>query len=121
MEWLIFQLSQVGPILGRAHQFLFYHPNQSDFVEKKYINYAKRIYKTLNKHLKDNEYLGVEYSIADIATLPWVACFERQRINLSSYLEVLRWYKNILKRPAVIKGYNAVGKENNIPYAGSLK
>ena len=68
MEWVIFQLSQVGPVLGQAHQFLYYHPNQSEFVEKKYIDYTKRIYQTLNERLKDNEYLGVEYSIADIAT-----------------------------------------------------
>ena len=68
MEWVIFQLSQVGPVLGQAHQFLYYHPNQSKFAEKKYIDYTKRIYQTLNERLKDNEYLGVEYSIADIAT-----------------------------------------------------
>ena len=115
MEWLIFQLTQVGPILGQAHQFLFYHPNQSEFVEKKYINYTKRIYTTLNNHLKNNEYLGVEYSIADIATWPWIARFERQRINLNSYPEVLRWYKSIMKRPAVIKGYNAIGEKEAIP------
>ena len=115
MEWLIFQLTQVGPILGQAHQFLFYHPNQSEFVEKKYINYTKRIYTTLNNHLKNNEYLGVEYSIADIATWPWIARFERQRINLNSYPEVLRWYKKIMIRPAVVKGYNIIGETEAIP------
>ncbi|SVA77823.1 uncharacterized protein METZ01_LOCUS130677 [marine metagenome] len=115
MEWLIFQLSQVGPVLGQAHQFLYYHPNQSEFVEKKYIDYTKRIYQTLNDRLKDNEYLGVEYSIADIATWPWIARFERHRINLSDYPEVLNWYKLIRQRPAVIKGYNVVGKKEDIP------
>ena len=115
MEWVIFQLSQVGPVLGQAHQFLYYHPNQSEFVEKKYIDYTKRIYQTLNERLKDNEYLGVEYSIADIATWPWIARFERHRINLSDYPEVLNWYKLIRQRPAVIKGYNVVGKKEDIP------
>ena len=115
MEWVIFQLSQVGPVLGQAHQFLYYHPNQSEFVEKKYIEYTKRIYQTLNERLKDNEYLGVEYSIADIATWPWIARFERHRINISDYPEVLNWYKLIRERPAVIKGYNVVGKKENIP------
>ena len=115
IEWVIFQLSQVGPVLGQAHQFLYYHPNQNAFVEKKYIDYTKRIYQTLNDRLKDNEYLGVEYSIADIATWPWIARFERHRINLSDYPEVLNWYKLIRKRPAVIKGYNVVGKKENIP------
>lgn len=115
MEWVIFQLSQVGPVLGQAHQFLYYHPNQSEFVEKKYIDYTKRIYQTLNERLKDNEYLGVEYSIADIATWPWIARFERHRINISDYPEVLNWYKLIRERPAVIKGYNVVGKKEDIP------
>ena len=115
MEWVIFQLSQVGPVLGQAHQFLYYRPNQSEFVEKKYIDYTKRIYQTLNERLKDNEYLGVEYSIADIATWPWIARFERHRINLSDYPEVLNWYKLIRQRAAVIKGYNVVGKKENIP------
>jgi len=115
MEWVIFQLSQVGPVLGQAHQFLYYHPNQNAFVEKKYIDYTKRIYQTLNERLKDNEYLGVEYSIADIATWPWIARFERHRINISDYPEVLNWYKLIRERPAVIKGYNVVGKKEDIP------
>ena len=115
MEWVTFQLSQVGPVLGQAHQFLYYHPNQNAFVEKKYIDYTKRIYQTLNERLKDNEYLGVEYSIADIATWPWIARFERHRINISDYPEVLNWYKLIRERPAVIKGYNVVGKKEDIP------
>ena len=85
MEWFVFQLSQVGPLLGQAHQFLFYHPNQSKFIEKKYIDYTKRIYQTLNDRLKNNEYLGVEYSIADIATWPWIARFERHQIIISDY------------------------------------
>ncbi|MDC0056886.1 glutathione S-transferase N-terminal domain-containing protein [Alphaproteobacteria bacterium] len=115
MEWFMFQLTQVGPILGQAHQFLFYHPGQGEFVEKKYIDYAKRIYQTLNDHLRNNEYLGVEYSIADIATWPWIARFERHRIMISDYVDVFRWYKLIRQRPAVIKGYNAVGGEEGIP------
>ena len=115
MEWVIFQLSQVGPVLGQAHQFLYYHPNQSEFVEKKYIDYTKRIYQTLNERLKDNEYLGVEYSIADIATWPWIARFERHQIIISDYTNVFRWYKLIRQRSAVIKGYNVVGKKEKIP------
>ena len=115
MEWFVFQLSQVGPLLGQAHQFLFYHPNQSKFIEKKYIDYTKRIYQTLNDRLKNNEYLGVEYSIADIATWPWIARFERHQITISDYTNVFRWYKLIRQRSAVIKGYNVVGKKEQIP------
>ena len=116
IQWLMFQTSQVGPLLGQAHQFLYYHPDQSKFVEEKYINYAKRIYQTLNERLKENEYLATEYSIADISTWPWIARFEKQRITLNHYPDVLRWYKAIMKRSAVIKGYNAVGKKEDIPF-----
>ena len=116
IEWFTFQLSQVGPLLGQAHQFLFYNPNQSLFVEEKYMNYAKRIYQTLDDRLKNHKYLANEYSIADIATWPWIARFERQRIKLEEYPNVLQWYKNIMSRPAVIKGYNVVGEKEVIPF-----
>ena len=115
IKWFMFQQTQVGPFLGQAHQFLFYHSGKSKFAEEKYINYAKRIYQTLDLQLKKNEYLAIEYSIADIATWPWVARFERQNINLKKYPNVLRWYKSIANRPAVIKGYNVLGKLEKIP------
>ena len=116
LEWLTFQSSQVGPLLGQAHQFLFYYPNQSLFVQEKYINYAKRIYQTLDNRLKNNKYLAHEYSIADIATWPWISRFERQRINLKEYPNVLQWYELIMKRPAVVKGYNVIGEKEEIPF-----
>ena len=115
MEWFMFQLTQVGPYLGQAHQFLYYHSGKSKFAENKYINYVKRVYRTLDSRLENNEYLGIEYSIADIATWPWVARFERHRVDLKNYPNVLRWYKLISKRSAVIKGYNVVGKFEKIP------
>ena len=115
MEWFMFQLTQVGPYLGQAHQFLYYHSGKSKFAEDKYINYVKRIYRTLDSRLENSEYLGIEYSIADIATWPWIARFERHRVDLKNYPNVLRWYKLISKRSAVIKGYNVVGKFEKIP------
>ena len=115
MEWFMFQLTQVGPYLGQAHQFLYYHSGKSKFAEDRYINYVKRVYRTLDSRLENSEYLGIEYSIADIATWPWVARFERHRVDLKNYPNVLRWYKLISKRSAVIKGYNVVGKFEKIP------
>ena len=115
MEWFMFQLTQVGPYLGQAHQFLYYHSGKSKFAEDKYINYVKRTYQTLDSRLENNEYLGTEYSIADIATWPWIARFERHRVDLKNYPNVLRWYKLISKRSAVIKGYNVVGEFVKIP------
>ena len=117
MEWFMFQLTQVGPYLGQAHQFLYYHSGKSKFAEDRYINYVKRVYRTLDSRLENSEYLGIEYSIADIATWPWVARFERHRVDLKNYPNVLRWYKLISKRSAVIKGYNVVGKFEKIPLA----
>ena len=115
MEWFMFQLTQVGPYLGQAHQFLYYHSGKSKFAEDRYINYVKRVYRTLDSRLENSEYLGIEYSIADIATWPWIARFERHRVDLKNYPNVLRWYKLISSRSAVIKGYNVVGKFEKIP------
>ena len=115
MQWYFFQISQVGPYLGQAHQFLSYHPGKSPYAEEKYKNYVKRVYNTLEERLKKYQYLGIEYSIADIATWPWVARFEIHKTNLEDYPNVLRWYRLIAKRSAVIKGYNAVGEKISIP------
>ena len=115
MQWYFFQISQVGPFLGQAHQFLHYHSGKSKFAEEKYREYVKRVYETLDQRLQSNQYLGIEYSIADIATWPWVARFEIHKTNLKNYSNVLRWYRLIAKRPAVIKGYNAVGEKIPIP------
>ena len=115
MQWFFFQISQVGPYLGQAHQFLYYNPNKSPFAEKKYKDYVKRVYETLDKRLKVNKYLAIEYSIADIATWPWIARFEIHQINLENYPYVHKWYKIISKRSAVIRGYNILGEKIKIP------
>ena len=115
MQWYFFQVSQVGPYLGQAHQFLSYHAGKSPYAEEKYKAYVKRVYNTLDERLKKNQYLGIEYSIADIATWPWVARFEIHKTNLEDYPNVLRWYRLIAERSAVIKGFNAVGGKISIP------
>lgn len=114
-EWMMFQTSQVGPTLGQAHQFLYYSPGKSTFAEEKYINYSKRIYETLERRLVNKDYLVNEYSIADIATWPWIARYARHKINIHNYRNVLRWYKSISIRPAVINGYNPDGTNDKIP------
>ena len=114
-EWLMFQTSQVGPLLGQAHQFLYYNSGKSIFAEDKYINYGKRIYETIDKRLENKNYLVHEYSIADIATWPWIARYERHKIDIYKYKNILRWYQEISKRLAVIKGYNPDGGNEVIP------
>ena len=115
IQWVFFQMAYVGPMLGQAHQYLFYHRGKSKFAENKTKAYAQHIYSILDKKLSKQEYFSEDYSIADIAIWPWTARFERHEINLHDYPNVLRWYKQISIRPAVIKGYNSVGEFNEIP------
>ena len=115
IQWVFFQMAYVGPMLGQAHQYLFYNPGKSKYAEEKTKGYAKHIYEILDKRLTENEFFSKEYSIADIAIWPWTARFERHQINLSNYPNVLRWYLQISERPAVIKGYNVVGDFFEIP------
>tara|TARA_B100000686_G_scaffold279496_1_gene300113 strand:+ start:292 stop:915 length:624 start_codon:yes stop_codon:yes gene_type:complete len=115
MKWFFFQISQVGPFLGQAHQYLHYNAGKSSFAEEKSKNYVKRVYQTLENRLSESIYLGNEYSIADIATWPWIARYEIHKVNINKYSNILRWYKLIAKRPKVIKGYNVSGKYEDIP------
>ena len=115
IQWLFFQMAYVGPMLGQAHQYLFYHKGKSKFAEEKSKGYTNNIYEILNTQLSKYNYLCNEYSIADIAVWPWIARFNRHQINLKKYPNILRWYLNISKRPAVIKGYNIIGDFDEIP------
>ena len=115
VQWLFFQMAYVGPMLGQAHQYLFYHKGKSEFAEERSRTYSNNVYEILNAQLSNNNYICNDYSIADIAVWPWVARFERHQINLKHYPNVLRWYINISKRSAVIKGYNVIGDFNEIP------
>ena len=115
IQWVFFQMAYVGPMLGQAHQYLFYHPGKSKFAEEKTKGYAKHIYSILDKRLSKQEYFSDTYSIADISIWPWTARYERHQINLHDYPNVLRWYEQISKRPAVVKGYNSVGEFYEIP------
>ena len=115
VQWLFFQMSYVGPMLGQAHQYLFYNAGKSKFAEEKSKGYTKHVYQILDERLSSREYIVDEYSIADISIWPWIARFERHQINLDEYPNVLRWYLEISNRAAVIKGYNVVGDYYKIP------
>ena len=115
VQWLFFQMSYVGPMLGQAHQYLFYNPGKSKFAEEKSKGYTKHVYQILDERLSNREYIVDEYSIADISIWPWIARFDRHQINLNEYTNVLRWYLEISNRTAVIKGYNVVGDYYEIP------
>ena len=114
LEWLNWQMGGFGPILGQAHHFLHFNPGTSDYAEKRFGGEAKRLYGVLDKQLADREYVAGAYSIADMAIWPWAARFEWQQIDLNEFANVKRWYLNMAKRPAVIKGYS-VPTEAEIP------
>jgi GST-like protein len=105
-QWLMAQMAYVGPMLGQHHQFHHYHSGKSKFGEDRFYNIAKFIYEMLDRHLEKNEFLAREYSIADIATFPWIARHPIHDIGLKNYSHLSRWYKMIKIRPAVLKGYD---------------
>ena len=115
-QWLMAQMGYVGPMIGQHHQFHHYNPGKSEFGEERYFKIAKSIYKDLDERLEKSKYLaGENYSIADIATWPWIARHEWHDIGLKNYKNLKRWYLEISDREAVIKGYNFMKKGEAIP------
>ena len=114
-QWLMGQMSYVGPMLGQHHQFHHYNSGKSKFGEDRYFKIAIRIYNELNERLASSTFLaGETYSIADIATFPWIARHEWHDIGLKSYKNLTRWYEKISEREAVIKGYDFLKKGETI-------
>ena len=117
-QWLMGQVGYVGPMLGQHHQFHHYNPGKSEFGENRYFKISERIYKELDERLAISNFLtGKNYSIADIATFPWIARHEWHDIGLKKFTHLSRWYKEISKRDAVIKGYDLLKKGEEIPKA----
>ena len=115
-QWLMGQMAYVGPMLGQHHQFHHYNPGKSEFGENRYFKISERIYKELDDRLAVSNYLaGENYTIADIATFPWIARHEWHDIGLKKFLHLTRWYEEISKREAVIKGYDLLKKGEEIP------
>ena len=116
IEWLMYQMGNVGPMLGQAHHFVKFNPEVSEYATERYKNQAIRIYGVLDQRLQETHYLASdEYSIADIATWPWISRFEWQQVDLGSFSHLSRWYNDIAKRPAVQRGYDVPHKVTDIP------
>ena len=115
IEWLMWQMGGLGPMLGQAHHFLHFNPGKSDYAEIRFRNEVARLYGVLDKRLDGRNYICDDYSIADMACWPWVSRYEWQRINLAGYPNVRSWYKRLLTRDAVQKGYHVPKKMNEIP------
>ena len=115
-QWLMAQMGDVGPMLGQHHQFHHYNPGKSKFGEDRYFDIAKRIYKDLDEHLSNKDFLaGTKYSIADIATFPWIARHDWHDIGIKKFKNLSKWYQKISEREAVIKGYDCLEKGEKIP------
>ena len=115
-QWLMAQMGTIGPMLGQHHQFHHYNPGKSEFGEERFFKIAKRLYGELNERLSSSKYLaGNNYTIADIATWPWIARHEWHDIGLKNYKNLTRWYLDIASRSAVIDGYDLLKNGSQIP------
>ena len=115
-QWLMGQMAYVGPMLGQHHQFHHYNPGKSEFGEKRYFKISERIYRELDERLLVSTFLaGQNYTIADIATFPWIARHEWHDIGLKRFKNLTRWYEKISNRKAVQKGYDLLKRGEIIP------
>ena len=115
-QWLMAQMGYVGPMIGQHHQFHHYNPGKSEFGEERYFKITKKIYQDLDNRLEKTKYLaGEKYTIADIATWPWIARHEWHDIGLKNYKSLSRWYLEISNRNAVIKGYDLYKNGSKVP------
>ncbi|MDW3686356.1 glutathione binding-like protein [Cupriavidus sp. CV2] len=112
LQWLMFQMGGVGPMLGQAHHFRMYAPEQIEYAINRYTNEAKRLYGVIDKQLSEHAWLaGSEYSVADIATFPWLRSWQNQGVELDDYPHLKRWFLEIAERPAVKRGVAVLAQE----------
>tara|TARA_Y100000590_G_scaffold344691_1_gene394156 strand:+ start:69 stop:695 length:627 start_codon:yes stop_codon:yes gene_type:complete len=115
-QWLMAQMAYVGPFIGQHHQFHHYNPGKSKFGEERYFKITKTIYGDLDERLNQTQYLaGEDYTIADIATWPWIARHEWHDVGLKNFKNLYRWYLQIADRKAVIKGFDFMNRGEIIP------
>ena len=115
-QWLMGQMAYVGPMLGQHHQFHHYNPGKSEFGENRYFKISERIYRELDERLSYSKFLaGKDYTIADIATFPWIARHDWHDIGLKNYKNLTRWYEEISNRKAVKKGFDLLKRGEIIP------
>ena len=104
IQWLMFQMGGVGPFFGQVHHFLRAAPEPVPYAIERYTKETRRLYAVMNKHFEQHEYLAADYSIADIATYPWVARYDWHKVDLNDFPAVKRWFDRIGARPAVQAG-----------------
>jgi GST-like protein len=115
VEWLMWQMGGIGPMIGQVHHFVRNNKGKSPYAEERYVKETHRLYGVLDKRLAEHEYVAGVYSIADMAIWPWISRFEWHTVDLNQYANVARWYKAIAARPAVARGYDVPVKQPGIP------
>lgn len=115
LEWLMFQMASVGPMLGQAHHFRDYAPEKLPYAIERYTNEARRIYGVVDTRLRGREYLAGVYSIADMAIFPWLLHHARQGVELAEFPEVSRWMAMLHARPAVGRGLAVMAERRTAP------
>ena len=115
LQWLMLQMGGVGPMLGQANHFLRFNAGKSAYAEQRYAGEAARLYGVLDRRLSASEYLAGTYSIADIATWPWIASWPWHRIDWADYPNLQRWFVAIANRDAVQRGWRVPSASSDIP------
>ncbi len=119
LQWLFWQMGGLGPMAGQNHHFAIYAPEKLPYAITRYVNETNRLYGVLNKRLADREFLAGDYSIADMASYPWVVPYERQGQKLEDFPHLKRWFEAIRARPATERAY-ALSKQVN-PNATTIR
>ncbi|MCI4665436.1 MAG: glutathione S-transferase N-terminal domain-containing protein [Neomegalonema sp.] len=114
VQWVMWQMSALGPVLGQTHHFYFYNKGKAPYAEERFRTAARGLYGVLDKRLEARDYIVDAYGVADMICFPWIARWPRQGIELTDYPNVLAWYRQLAERPAVQRGY-AIPVSDEIP------
>jgi GST-like protein len=116
LEWLMFQMGGIGPMLGQVHHFLHFNPGKAPYAEERYRKEGHRLYGVMDRRLAENAYLACEEpTIADFATWPWISRFEWHEIDWARFPNVRRWYLDLADRPALQRGYDVPARGASVP------
>ena len=118
LEWMMFQMSHIGPMFGQVHHFTKFNPGKAPYAEARYLGIAKSLYERLDRRLDGRDYIADRYSIVDMATWPWAGRFDWQTIDLNDYPNVRRWYVALAARPAVQAGWRVPPSAQPLPLPG---
>lgn len=120
MQWLFWQMGGLGPMAGQNHHFALFAPEKIEYAIKRYVDETARLYGVMNERLADREYLAGEYSIADMASFPWIVPYQRQGQNLDEFPNLKRWFDTIRARPAVVQAYKRAEAINPVPQVADV-